>query len=265
MAELPDWQPLDRIDTASEGTPNGRVVAVVASRTAVSQGWAESAAVGLAKSWSDAGHKVVLIDGAIERPGLHEAAGLSNGEGLSDATLFGASVGRIAQKVDDGGYFLITAGTAVADASAVVRSPRWDRLAKGFVEAGVTLALFLRDGGDGTAAFLGSASEIVVLAPRGEPPPDAVRDLEPLVRLVTGQTEDDRAAGPSEQAPWSADALKRTASEGKSRLLMIIAAALVLVVLLLAAFGVIAIPGLSRDASASRPTPAGSLIASVAG
>jgi hypothetical protein len=265
MAELPDWQPLDRIDTASEGTPNGRVVAVVASRTAVSQGWAESAAVGLAKSWSDAGQKVVLIDAAVERPGLHEAAGLPNAEGLSDATLFGASVGRVAQKVDDGGYFLITAGTAVADASAVVRSPRWDRLAKGFVEAGVTLALFLRDGEDGTAAFLGSASEIVVLAPRGEPPPDAVRELEPLVRLVTGQTEDGRAVEPAEQAPWTADALKRTASEGRSKLLIVVAAAVVLVVLLLAVFGIIAIPGLTRDGSAWRPNTAGPLIASVAG
>ena len=146
MSALPDWQPLEQVVApASDGGPNGQVVVLVASEGAVASGWAEHAAVTLAETWSSSGRKVMLVDGGLQQPSLHSAAGVENGEGLSDATLFGASVGRVAHQVD-GGYFLITAGTPVADTNTVVQSPRWDRLARGFVEAGVTLTVFVRDG-----------------------------------------------------------------------------------------------------------------------
>ncbi|MDA1104097.1 MAG: hypothetical protein O2956_10940 [Gemmatimonadetes bacterium] len=187
MAQLPDWRPLSG---AAPSLPDaggaGRVVVVVASEQAVAEGWAASAALDLARSWSRSGQRVILIDGALQQPTLHQAAGVPNREGLTDATLFGASVGRVSQAIDDGAFFLISAGTVVADTNTVVRSARWHRLSSGMAEAGVTVALYVRDGESGTAAFLGSASDIVVLAAKGERAPNAVRDLEPLVRAVTG-------------------------------------------------------------------------------
>jgi hypothetical protein len=187
MAELPDWQPLNGVaPPVSQGGGAGRVVVLVASEQAVAEGWAAMAAVDLARSWSQSGRRVILVDGGLQHPTLHAAAGVHNGEGLTDATLYGASVGRVSQPLDDGDFFLISAGTPVADTRTVVRSSRWHRLSAGISEAGVTLAVFVRDGESGTAAFLGSASDIVVLASPGEPPPAAVRDLEPLVRAVTG-------------------------------------------------------------------------------
>lgn len=243
MPALPEWQPLDQIGaTVAEGKSNGRVVGIVASEEAVGAGWAEDAVLSIARAWSTAGQRVMLVDGALQQPSLHTAAGLPNGEGLSDATLFGASVGRVTQKVDDGAFLLIPAGTAIADTNEVVRSPRWDQLSKGFVEAGVTLGVFLRDGDSGAAAFLGSASEIVVLSGRAEDPPIAVRDLEPLVSLVTGPegavglaASGSTAGGDHE---LSASSLKETAAAGRSRMYGLFFIALVVVVALLAAFGV---------------------------
>jgi len=162
------------------------VVALVATERAVAEGWAPAAAVDLVRSWSGDEQRLVLIDAGLEQPSLHAAVDLPNHEGLSDATLHGASVGRVSRPIEGGGFLLVTAGTPVADASAVVRSPRWYRLTAGMAEAGVTLVLYLRDGDSSTAAFLGSASDIVVLAPEGDDGPSAVRDLEPLVRAVTG-------------------------------------------------------------------------------
>lgn len=256
MPELPEWQPLDGIATAvSEGRNGGRVVGIVASAGAVSSGWAEDGALSIARAWSRAGQKVVLVDGALQSPSLHAATGVPNGEGLSDATLFGASVGRVARQVEEGAFFLITAGTVVADTNAVVRSRRWDQLSKGFVEAGVTLGVFLRDGEPGAAAFLGSASEIVVLSGRTDEPPRAVRDLEKLVTLVAGPdaAEGALAVAAGDAGELSAVSLKRTASAGRGRLYLLILLVLALVAALLAMFGIIPIPGLSPQAAGSVP------------
>ena len=274
MAELPDWQALDPVAVrVSEGT-TGRVVVIIASAGAVVSGWAEHGAVALAKRWSLSGQKVMLVDGALQHPSLHAATGVENGEGLSDATLFGASVGRVAHQVADGGYFLITAGTAVADPNTVVQSPRWDRLARGFVEAGVTLAVFVRDGERGTTAFLESAAEIVVLAERGEAPPAAVRNFEPLVRVVTGLSKGVGLVTSSRAGPLSTAAVKETASTVRFRsvrhmfvaVLVAVVLAVVIGMFLAAVFGIIEIPGISLQAiSAAAVSDLGSRLALVTG
>lgn len=187
MASLPDWQPLESAPPPAPGGPEGgRVVALVATEGAADKGWAGSAALDLARAWSAAGQRVVLVDAVLNRPTLHQSAGISNREGLTDAVLHGASMERVSHPMDGGSFFVVTAGTPVADAGSVVRSARWYRISSGMTEAGVTLAMLLGDGESGTAAFLGSASDIVVLADREDEVPGSIRDLEPLVRAVVG-------------------------------------------------------------------------------
>ena len=230
MAQLPDWQPLDGGVPIPDGTGSGRVIAVVASEKAVASGWAGSAALDLARRWSRGGEKVVVADGALHYPTLHTLVQIENTEGLSDAALFGASVRRVARSVDGESFFLITAGTAVADANTVPGSPRWGRLLEGFQEAGVKLLLFVRDGDSGCAAFLGSASDIVVLADRGERAPAAVRDLEGLVRAVAGPSSV-MAVGDSDARPpveWTA-----SSDDGRKRVLMLGLAAAAFIVLVI--------------------------------
>jgi hypothetical protein len=235
MAQLPGWQSLDAGVPVPNGTSPGRIVAVVASEGAVEAGWAGNATLDLARAWSAAGEKVIVVDGALHYPTLHECAETENFEGLSDAALFGLSVGRVAKPVD-GGFFLITAGTAVANANAVAGSPRWGSLLGGFVEAGVKLLLFVRDGDSGCAAFLGSASDIIVLSRPDERAPAAVRDLEGMVRAVTGPGgpgaraavgSDEPGSGLRPPEEWT------TAGPGGSRRVALLAGVAVAVVLVL--------------------------------
>jgi len=244
MAQLPQWQSLDAGVPVPSGTDPGRIVAVVASEGAVEGGWAGSAALDLARAWSSAGEKVILVDGALHYPTLHVHAQAENVEGLSDAALFGVSVGRVAKPVDGGAFFLITAGTAVADANAVAGSSRWGTLLGGFVEAGVKLLLFVRDGDSGCAAFLGSASDIVILADEHEGAPAAVRDLEGMVRAVTGPGGSGVGAASEFRPPeeWTA-----AGPGGRRRVMMIGAVVVILILFLLVSFGIIPVPGASPE------------------
>jgi hypothetical protein len=115
----------------------------------------------------------------------------------------------------------------------VPSSRRWGRLLDGFKEAGVKLVLFVRDGDSGCAAFLGSASDIVVLAPRGEKAPAVVRDLEGLVRAVTGPGGVAAVAGSGVRPPaeWTAKS-----SDGSRRVLILVGVAVAFVVLLIIVF-----------------------------
>lgn len=263
MDQLPTWQSLDAGVPVPDGASPGRIVAVVASEGSVEAGWAGQAALDLARSWSVAGEKVILVDGALHYPTLHTPAGTDNVEGLSDAALFGLSVGRVAKPVDGGAFFLITAGTAVANANAVAASERWGTLLGGFIEAGVTLLLFMRDGDSGCAAFLGSASDIIVLADSNERTPAAVRELEGMVRAVTGPAAEEATAAPVPSAtPGVRPPQEWTASGpgGQQRVAVLAVLVVLLVLVLLAAFGIIPIPGLSAEPVASR-LPTGSAAA----
>jgi len=231
MAQLPPWQPLDGGVPVPEGEGPGRIVAVLATQGAVDGGWAPAAALDLARAWSAQGERVIVADGALHYPTLHTHARIENAEGLSDAALFGASVGRVARPVDDGAFFLIPAGTAVANANAVPTSPRWGHLLGGFREAGVKLLLFVRDGDSGCSAFLHTASDIVVLAPKGEKAPAAVRELEGLVRAVAGPGVAAAAEGSGVRPPteWTA---KEPAGRRRVQLLFGVAILVVLVLIL---------------------------------
>lgn len=254
MAELPSWQSLNAGVPVPNGAGAGRIVAVVASESAVEAGWAGGATLDLARSWSGEGEKVVVVDGALHYPTLHTDAQTENFEGLSDAALFGLSVGRVARPVDGGAFFLITAGTAVADANAVAGSARWGTLLGGFQEAGVTLLLYVRDGDSGCAAFLGAASDIVVLAEPDEKMPGAVRDLEGLVRAVTGPAADPATPVPS-GAPGVRPPEEWTASApgGRQRLTVLAVLIVLLILVLLAVFGIVPIPGLSAQLAEGLP------------
>lgn len=252
MAQLPPWRPLDGGLWEPEAGGKGRVVAVVASEESVEAGWAAQAAHEIARKWAEGGARVILADGALHYPSLHEYARIQNGEGLTDAALYGASIGRVAKPVEGGGYFLIPAGTAVADANAVPYADRWSRFLDGFIDAGVRLLLFVRDGDSGCAAFLGSVSDIVVLAGRDEVPPASVRELGGLVRAVAGPGSAPVQPGARPPDEWTA-----SSPDGRRRVFLLIAAVVVLVVVLVLALASL---GSSQTTSQTRggsePSPA---------
>lgn len=164
---LPAWTALDSVALPSPpGAPGeaGGLTVLVASDGAVEAGWASACAVELARSWATAGYRVVLADADVLAPTLHEELRLPNHEGLSDVLLWGASVRRVAQVVKDGGFYLMSAGTVVADGAAPFRADRWSDLCRGFGEAGVILAAFTREASVSSEPVLARASEVVLLA-----------------------------------------------------------------------------------------------------
>ena len=208
MAELPDWTPFD--PSAPPTLPDledgpGRVVAVVATFVATTLGWAASVAAELAAGWSALGHRVVLADGGLVEPQLHEVFGESNGEGVTDAVLYGASIRRVARPVRGGTFFLVCAGTAVADPGQVLSSPRWTRLCAGFRRAGVTLVIFVSPDEPALRSALDQASDVVVLAGPDEDVSSLVDGVGGVVRGVVGV---DAAAVPtvSDDAPVEPEA-----------------------------------------------------------
>jgi cell division septation protein DedD len=170
-SNLPAWTALDSgalpLPSALPGGA-GSVTAIVATSGAVEAGWASGGAVALARSWATAGHRVVLADGDVLVPRLHTELGLRNHEGLSDVLLWGASVRRVSQAVEDAGFYLMSAGTVVADGSEPFEASRWAHLCNGFREAGVVLAVFTPETSVSAGSILAQASEVVLLAEASE-------------------------------------------------------------------------------------------------
>jgi capsular exopolysaccharide synthesis family protein len=81
-------------------------------------------AVGLALSFSIAGHSTLLVDGDLRSPSVHRAFGLTNAPGLG-AVLEGSgpTVG-LAQRTAYPNLAVVTAGTVDADPSRLLASPR---------------------------------------------------------------------------------------------------------------------------------------------
>jgi hypothetical protein len=204
ISKQPSWTALDAgALPLPSGVPGdaGRVVAILATDGAVAAGWAGACAVALARAWASSRYRVVLADLDLHAPTLHRELGLANGEGLSDILLWGASVRRVARGVKDGGFYLVSAGTAVADVRSALASPRWAPLCDGFRNAGVTLAVFLPHSAPARDAVLRQASEVMIVAPETE---DVASLLAATSRPVTGvvgrRGAPEAAPGPSAPA-----------------------------------------------------------------
>ena len=165
------------------GGGKGRMVVLAATPFARIDGWASRAGVLIAGEWAREGLRVFLMDLGLDEPSLHEAVGLPNGEGVSDAFLFGASVQHIAKPALDNAIFFAPAGAPPADPEEVLGHPRWNDLAGGFSEADATLLLFLPTDIQGAGKILSRATDIIFLAARGE---SADRHLGPAsIKVVT--------------------------------------------------------------------------------
>lgn len=191
--ELPDWQPFDpsagSVSTAatppSPDESGRRVVVVVPTASVEHERWAARTTVALARAWGREGTKVFLADLSVRRPVLHEVLGVENGEGISDALLYGASIQRIAVSTDEP-FFFAPAGTAVPDAEPVLGHPRWEVLTQGFSSAGVTLLLYAPLDLPGTPSLLQRASQVILLATEEEAAGTELEGMDGKVSLVLG-------------------------------------------------------------------------------
>lgn len=143
-------------------------MAFAATSFACTDGWASRAVVSLARAWAEEGRRIFLMDLGLESPSVHKVLDLPNGEGVSDAFLYGASVQHIAQSAMGGAFFFASAGTLSADPEEVLTHSRWNDLASGFSEADATLILFIPTQVPGADRILSLATDLVFLAGQGE-------------------------------------------------------------------------------------------------
>ena len=195
--QIPPWAPAGPVALPVTDGEGGRVVAVVAGQGAVTAGWAADLTAELARGWADAGARVVLADGGLTHPQLHESLSLPPEEGLSDALLWGASMKRVAVRPEGEPFFAVTAGTAVADGAAVFLGERWGALCAGFREAGVTLAVLVPADDPCVAGVLAQATDVVVVAARGEDLSGLLAGVGAPVHAVVGRPSE----GDAEEAP----------------------------------------------------------------
>jgi polysaccharide biosynthesis transport protein len=81
-------------------------------------------AASLARARAIAGHKTVLIEGDLRRPSMHRIFGNPRDPGLADIVLGKASLAQALYKDDASGVYVVPAGRAVSDPSAIFGSPR---------------------------------------------------------------------------------------------------------------------------------------------
>ncbi len=196
--DLPTWTAFDPEAPATLPAllpPPGKVVALVASPAATSAGWGPDLAVDLARAWSRSGGRVVLADLGLTRSALHEVLGGPDGEGVTDVVVFGASPRRVARPVEGESFFVVPAGTVVADAPTALASPRWGAVCTGFRDAGVLLALYVPADEPGRAAAFGMATDAVVLASPDEDASDLLAGTDVPVRAVLGPRPSAAPAG----------------------------------------------------------------------
>jgi hypothetical protein len=146
----------------------GRIVVLAATPFARAEGWATRAVVAIARAWAQGDLRIFLMDLGLDAPTLHDAVGLPNLEGVSDAFLYGASVQRIAQPALNDTIFFAPAGTATTDPEQILAHPRWNDLAGGFSEADATLLLYLPTEIPGSDKILDRATDVLLLAGQGE-------------------------------------------------------------------------------------------------
>lgn len=149
------------LPVTADGDPG--VVLLVAPSPVRQDDWAERAAAALAGVWADQGRSILLADFALARPGLHRVLEVANGEGVTDALLFGSSVQRVARPVEGGRFLFMPAGTATARPQAVTASPRFAAIVEACKSVRATPVVFLPSDLPGGEALLGWATDVLLL------------------------------------------------------------------------------------------------------
>ena len=166
------WQPLDlaaeslpgEIESALGDGDSLYACVVILVDAEIDRDWGAQASLALAKRWAASGHRVILADGCLDGPVLHEAVGVENGEGVSDMVLYGASAQRFAGRIEDR-LMLAPAGTPVVEVADVLAHVRWDMMISGCREVGATLVCHVSTGTPGVEAMTERADSVLVLAP----------------------------------------------------------------------------------------------------
>ena len=142
-------------------------VALVVAPGARASGWGARAAAALAARWRGP-RRVLLADLDLDRPTLHEEAGIANDEGVIDLIEYGISVSRVIGTGAAGTYDILPAGSYTPDPGAILRHDGWSRVLLEVAARRGTLLAWVPSDADGVEAVVEWAGAVLVLAEAGE-------------------------------------------------------------------------------------------------
>jgi MinD-like ATPase involved in chromosome partitioning or flagellar assembly len=142
-------------------------VVLVAGPRARASGWAARAAFAVARQWRGS-RPVVLADLDLERPVLHELAGVTNEEGAAELIEFGLSLAAARHATADGAFHVLPAGVYAPDPGAVLRADAWSRVILEVATQRHTLLLYVPADAAGADAVVDRAGAVLVLAEADE-------------------------------------------------------------------------------------------------
>ncbi len=201
-----------------DAPPGGGLVLLVVASSVPDGDWAERTALALASGWAGKKRRILLADLALARPGLHHIVGVENGEGMTDAFLFGSSVLKVAVPVREKGFLFVPAGTATARPEVVASSPRWSAVVDACDRIQATLVVFLPSDLPGGKHLLQRATDVFLLTDAGGQSSAALQaGLGDRLRGVLTPPESNGAAaappaGPGAESPADEFAFLETAA-----------------------------------------------------
>lgn len=150
------------------GKGEGTVTLLIATPLSEEGGWAPSAAIEIARSWGDAGHRIFLADLSLLRPVLHEMLQDEVGQGMGDVLTGGATLEKVVHLAKAGSFLFAGAGGGVEDAEAALSSEGWTEVLEGLSEAEASAILYAPSDIPGLEALLVHATHVVALTGAGE-------------------------------------------------------------------------------------------------
>jgi cellulose synthase (UDP-forming) len=209
---------LDVVSALLEGPAAGwPALLLVAGRRARDAGWGPEGAIAIAAEAAAGGRPVVLAELDFVSPSIHELLGLENDEGAADVVLFGASVRRTAQPVEELGFAFLPAGVA-PDPGEVLADPHWSVAASEVARAGGLLLFYAPDDAPGLGALAARVGHALALAD-----PDEIdgirRTLTPrceVAAVIAPVTEEEPAVAPAPSPVEPAPVLPAAARESEA-------------------------------------------------
>lgn len=202
------------LDVLLARAPDERAPAflLLAGRRAHRSGWAVRAATRIAEAVMASGGEVTLVDAAMTDPRLHRELSASNGEGIADVMLFGASPEHVSTPTAMG-FAFIAAGSSAGDPEAVLTAGGWARVIPALTAWGRVLLVYALADAPGADSLATRFDGVVALAERREI--DAVLAVLPEAVHVNGVVCPPEEAGePVEAGAGRVDGVSVDAEEG---------------------------------------------------
>lgn len=206
-AFLPSWRTFDAdhsVRLLSGTSGSGRVVALVMAPGFAAGSEAPGLALHVTQRWAEEGEMVVVADGCLENPRLHQGLGTDGDQGLSDLLTASVRLEDVAVTGPVSNLKVVPAG-----GRAVIRDPEQvrERLAyicSEFKAHGVTFVVFASLGSDLGRWVVEECTDIVILGREADHPAAFLASDEDRVRAVVGPPADPAPTAIQLEAPLSA-------------------------------------------------------------